>query len=77
LHQDENPVHPIDRPAHYCVNGYECIDIIEALGLNYRLGNALKYIWRANLKGNRLQDLKKAAWYIDREIARMEAKAND
>jgi hypothetical protein len=40
--------------------------------MNFNLGNAIKYIWRAALKGKHLEDLKKAVWYINREIARLE-----
>jgi ribosomal protein L35AE/L33A len=53
----------------------ETIEFIEAKNLNYHLGNAVKYISRAFYKGNPLQDLKKARFYIDREIARRESKA--
>lgn len=65
----------VDHPAHYTAHpsGVECIDITEHMGFN--LGNAIKYIWRADLKGNAVQDLKKAAFYINREIERLE-KAN-
>jgi len=63
---------PVERPAHYTRAGVECIDVIEALGLGYRLGNAMKYLWRAGHKGSMVEDLRKARWYIDREIARLE-----
>ena len=59
----------VNHPAHYKVGGIETIDFIEAKGLTYHLGNAVKYISRADHKGNRLQDLEKAKWYIDRAIA--------
>jgi hypothetical protein len=59
---------PVNHPAHYKVGGIETIDFIEAKDLGYHLGNAVKYISRANHKGNRLQDLQKAKWYIDRAI---------
>ncbi|NRA30996.1 MAG: DUF3310 domain-containing protein [Parvularculaceae bacterium] len=63
---------PVNSPRHYTEHpsGVECIQITEHM--NFCLGNAFKYIWRAALKDNRLQDLKKARWYIDREIARYE-----
>ena len=63
---------PISAPSHYRSHpsGIECISVTEHMGFN--LGNAVKYIWRADLKGNAAQDLKKAAWYIDREIKRRE-----
>lgn len=62
---------PVNHPWHYKVGGIETIDFIEAKKLGYHLGNAVKYISRADHKGNRLQDLEKAKWYIDREIARL------
>ena len=60
-----NPIHYTDHPS-----GIECIQITEHM--NFNLGNAIKYIWRAALKGKQLEDLKKAAWYVNREIARLE-----
>ncbi len=62
---------PVNRPAHYTEHpsGVECIEITEHM--NFNLGNATKYIWRAGLKGNKIQDLEKASWYIDREIRRL------
>jgi hypothetical protein len=59
---------PVNHPAHYKIGGIETIDFIEAKALGYHLGNAVKYITRADHKGNRLQDLQKAKWYIDRAI---------
>jgi hypothetical protein len=59
---------PVNHPAHYTAGGIETIDFIEAKNLNYNLGNAVKYITRAGLKGNRVEDLQKAKWYIEREI---------
>lgn len=60
----------VDHPAHYNSHpsGIECIDVVEHMGFN--AGNAIKYIWRADEKGNALEDLEKAAWYIKREIER-------
>ena len=58
----------VNRPPHYTDGGIETIDFIEAKQLGYNLGNAVKYISRAGKKGNRLQDLQKAQWYIAREI---------
>ena len=60
---------PVNHPAHYKVGGIETIDFIEAKGLTYHLGNAVKYISRADHKGNRKQDLEKAKWYLERAIA--------
>jgi hypothetical protein len=62
----------IDHPPHYNQARVECIDIIEDLGLNFNLGNAFKYIWRSNMKGSTTEDLKKARWYLDREIRHRE-----
>ena len=62
---------PVNNPAHYTEHpsGVECIDITEHM--NFCLGNAVKYIWRADLKhDNAIEDLKKAAWYLQREIER-------
>lgn len=59
----------VNHPAHYKVGGIETIDFIEAKKLNYNLGNAVKYITRADHKGNRKEDLEKARWYLDREIS--------
>ncbi len=67
---------PVHHPAHYkSEGGMEVIDVIENFGLGFRLGNTVKYILRAGKKGNRLEDLKKARWYLDREIAKEEASA--
>jgi hypothetical protein len=59
---------PVNHPSHYTTGGIETIDFIEAKNLNYNLGNVVKYITRADHKGNRLQDLQKAKWYLEREI---------
>lgn len=69
---DTNP-DTINHPTHYTSHpsGIECIQIAEHM--NFCLGNAVKYLWRAGVKTNDpMQDLKKARWYIDREISRME-----
>lgn len=68
---------PVNHPAHYQSVKYECIDVIEDLGLDesFNLGNAFKYLWRAGRKHNRVvEDLKKAVWYINREIEKLESK---
>ena len=61
------------NPSHYRQHpsGVECITITEHFG--FCIGNAIKYLWRAGLKGDAVEDLRKAAWYIDREIKRREA----
>lgn len=68
--QSAQPRETVNHPAHYNAHpsGVECIDVAEHMGFN--LGNALKYIWRANEKGAPLEDLAKAAWYVQREIER-------
>jgi hypothetical protein len=63
----------VNHPEHYRVGGIETIDFIEKKNLGYNLGNAVKYISRADHKGNRLQDLQKAQWYLSREIAKAKA----
>lgn len=60
----------VDHPKHYNqVPGIECIDVVEHF--NFNRGNAIKYIWRAGDKGNEIEDLQKALWYIQREIERV------
>lgn len=61
---------PVNHPTHYGGEGcpYEAIKVIEAWGLGFCLGNTVKYIARAPHKGSALEDLKKAAWYLQREI---------
>jgi hypothetical protein len=65
----------VNNPPHYTSHksGVECIQITEHMG--FCLGNAVKYIWRADLKHDAIEDLKKARFYLDREIARREAGA--
>ena len=60
----------VNHPPHYTAHpsGVECIQITEHMG--FCLGNAVKYIWRADLKGDAVEDLRKAIWYIQREIER-------
>jgi hypothetical protein len=58
----------VDKPKHYNSHptGIECVEVAEHFG--YNLGNALKYIWRAGLKWDSEEDLKKAIWYLNREL---------
>ena len=58
----------VNQPPHYTAGGIETIDFIEAKKLNYNLGNVIKYLTRADHKGNKLEDLRKAQWYLSREI---------
>jgi hypothetical protein len=62
----------VNHPQHYTsiVPGIECIQVTEHF--NFNRGNAIKYVWRAGAKGSELEDLKKARWYLDREIANLE-----
>jgi len=58
----------VNHPSHYKVGGIETIDFIEAKQLDYHLGNVIKYITRANHKGDRMENLRKAQWYLNRAI---------
>lgn len=60
----------VNNPKHYTSHpsGIDCIQITEHMG--FCLGNAMKYIWRADLKGDAIEDLEKAVWYVKREIER-------
>lgn len=66
---------PVNHPKHYTdhPSGIECIQITEHMG--FCLGNAIKYIWRADLKNDAIEDLNKAKWYIEREILRRTNRA--
>lgn len=66
----------VNHPNHYNKGGIEVIDFIESWNLGFSLGNAIKYIARAPYKNNELEDLKKASWYINREIERLEKNIN-
>ncbi|MFA7504248.1 MAG: DUF3310 domain-containing protein [Burkholderiaceae bacterium] len=57
---------PVNRPSHYIGDGLEVIDVIEDWELGFHLGNALKYILRSGRKGDRIEDIEKARWYIER-----------
>lgn len=65
----------VDHPAHYNVHpsGIECIDVVEHMSFN--IGNAIKYLWREGEKGYPIKDMKKAVWYIEREIKKREKEA--
>lgn len=70
---------PVNHPKHYVMNpsGVECIDVVEHM--NFCRGNAVKYIWRAGEKNAaaEIEDLEKARWYLDREIARLKARRGE
>lgn len=63
---------PVNRPPHYTYSVVEPIDAIEAWRLGYHLGNVVKYVCRAEHKGDRLEDPRKAQFYLDREIENLE-----
>jgi hypothetical protein len=65
-----DPHERIDHPKHYNAHpsGVECIDVIEHLRCN--IANAVKYVWRADHKASRVEDLRKARWYVERELTR-------
>ena len=70
----------VNHPDHYTSHpsGIECIKVTEHM--NFCLGNAIKYVWRAGLKGDsskQIEDLRKAAWYLEREISRLEHENRD
>lgn len=66
----------VNHPPHYSANpnGVQCIDVVEYMTFN--IGNAVKYLWRADKKGSPIEDLKKAEWYLKREIQRREANGS-
>lgn len=72
---EAQPVDMINHPPHYTrhPSGVECVDVAEHY--NFNVGNAIKYLWRHKLKNDPIEDLKKARWYIDREIAKREKEA--
>lgn len=69
----EKPNDPVHHPKHYTSHpsGVEAITICEHMGFN--VGNAMKYLFRAGLKSNLKEDLRKSIWYIQRELSRIEA----
>ena len=70
---------PVNRPAHYTDGKIEVIDFIEDKKLGFCLGNTVKYICRAGKKDptKTVEDLKKGAWYLNREIKRLEAASSE
>ena len=68
----------VNHPEHYNKGGIEVIEFIEAWELNFSRGSAVKYICRAGIKDpeNEIEDLKKAVWYIEREIGRIKNENN-
>ena len=80
----EDRTHRIEHPAHYNSEGIEAIDLIEAFHLDFCLGNVVKYVTRSGRKSSAsmsieqksLEDLKKAKWYLERELSCLEKKLN-
>jgi hypothetical protein len=69
---------PVNNPKHYNQNGIEVIDVIETYAkTDFRLANVLKYVCRCEYKGHKLEDLKKAAWYLARVIAEEESRIDE
>lgn len=66
----------VNHPPHYTdhPSGIECIDVVEHMGFN--LGNVVKYVWRCDLKHDAIEDLRKARFYLDREIAKRTRQAD-
>ena len=71
------PSDPVNDPSHYTRGKIEVIEFIEDQRLSYHLGNVLKYICRAGFKNNEVEDLKKAAWYLNRYIGLIEGGVRD
>ena len=70
MNRKDEPLHMIKKAPHYNSGNIEVIDAIEDWKLGFHLGNAIKYIARADHKGKRQEDLEKALWYIQRELER-------
>jgi hypothetical protein len=68
----ESTQETINHPDHYQGQGIEVIDIIDSFELDFYRGNIVKYILRADKKENELEDLKKAKWYLNKLIEKME-----
>lgn len=81
----DDRTHRIEHPAHYNSEGIEAIDLIEAFHLDFCLGNVIKYVARSGRKASAsmsieqksLEDLKKARWYLEREISYLDNKLNN
>ena len=60
----------VDQPEHYQGEGMSALDVIDSFNLNFCLGNVVKYVLRCEHKGNKVQDLEKAIWYLKHEIGK-------
>ena len=67
----------VNHPAYYTINGLEVIDVIESRDLGFHEGNAIKYVLRARYKGNELEDLEKAVWYLQRKIGLLKQRKEE
>ena len=67
----------VEWPPHYTTSEIQPVEVIDAWNLNFNLGNTLKYICRHSHKGSPLQDLRKAQWYLSREISKLEERSRD
>lgn len=67
----------VNHPAHYNQGKFEVIDVIDDWNLNFALGNVVKYVARAPYKGKSLEDLEKAKWYLEYEIASIKLKLRE
>ncbi len=72
MKDQESKLDVVNHPEHYTQHpsGVECIEVVEHM--NFNIGNAIKYLWRAGHKNAQIEDLQKAAWYVNREIERLE-----
>jgi len=84
LTSNTTPHDPVNHPSHYAEGGPKCEHCgvnIECITItreeNFNIGNAIKYIWRRNKKKNPIEDLRKAIWYLNDEIQRLEKEAED
>lgn len=74
INNNESIEQQVNHPKHYNKGSIEAIDVIEDWNLNFALGCVVKYICRADYKNTPIQDLEKASWYLNREIARRKLK---
>jgi hypothetical protein len=71
--ENKQKIDLVNNPLHYKgANGIEAINVIESFDLNFNLANAVKYILRCEIKGNKKEDLEKAVWYLKRELNKFE-----
>lgn len=62
------PKEAVNNPEHYNMGSFEVLDVINDWELNFNLGNVIKYVARCNYKGDKITDLRKAIFYIEKEI---------